>query len=43
MQSLLLSGHLHSGAELGQQSTVATMLVCQATLAAGWPSCPLLF
>lgn len=42
MQSLMLSGHLHSGEELGQQSIVATMVMCLSTLPAEWPSPPLL-
>lgn len=40
--ALVLSGHLHPREELGQQSTVATVMVGQPTLPAEWPSFPLL-
>ena len=43
MQPLMLSGHLHLGEELGQQSVVATMVMCQSTLPAERPLPPLLF
>ena len=33
-QSLVLSGHLHSRADLGQQGSVATIVMCQPTLTA---------